>query len=187
VVRSTGSSPSLTSGSVPGVRPGNDVSLYDARVRSRLTAVLVVALGLPRPVQAQSVDTTFDSNGVPIHYVASGSGEPVVLIHGFSADLSMWDSVRVRLASDHRVIAMDCRGHGRSGKPHEPGAYGIEMVNDVTRLLDHLERHGRLGRDLWCVDASIIRATRAAAGAKKKSGPTARAGRAPGGATARAA
>ena len=138
MVRSTGSSPSLTSGSVPGVRPGNDVSLYDARVRSRLTAVLVVALGLPRPVQAQSVDTTFDSNGVPIHYVASGSGEPVVLIHGFSADLSMWDSVRVRLASDHRVIALDCRGHGRSGKPHEPGAYGIEMVNDVTRLLDHL-------------------------------------------------
>jgi transposase len=37
----------------------------------------------------------------------------------------------------------------------------------LTRLLDHLERHGRLGRDLWCVDASVIRATRAAAGAKK--------------------
>jgi transposase len=39
----------------------------------------------------------------------------------------------------------------------------------VTRLLDHLERHGRLGRDLWCIDASVIRATRAAAGAKRNS------------------
>lgn len=37
----------------------------------------------------------------------------------------------------------------------------------LTYLLDHLEKHGRLGRDLWCVDASIIRATRAAGGAKK--------------------
>ncbi len=53
----------------------------------------------------------------------------------------------------------------------------------VTRLLQRLERRGRIGRDLWCVDSTIIRAARAAAGAKKKSGPLARAGRAQGGAT----
>ena len=35
----------------------------------------------------------------------------------------------------------------------------------LTRLLDHLEKHGRLGHRLWCVDASVIRASRAAAGA----------------------
>jgi pimeloyl-ACP methyl ester carboxylesterase len=86
----------------------------------------------------QSVDTTFDSHGVPIHYVMSGIGEPVVLIHGFSATLEMWDPIRAELSKDFRVIAMDCRGHGRSGKPHQPSAYGIEMVNDVIRLLDHL-------------------------------------------------
>jgi len=57
----------------------------------------------------------------------------------------------------------------------------------VTWLLDHLERRGCLGRDLWCVDASVIRASHAAAGAKKKSGPSPRPGRAQGGATARAA
>jgi pimeloyl-ACP methyl ester carboxylesterase len=68
----------------------------------------------------------------------SGAGEPVVLIHGFSADASMWDSVRAGLSAHYRVIAMDCRGHGRSGKPHDPSAYGIEMVNDVVRLLDQL-------------------------------------------------
>lgn len=37
----------------------------------------------------------------------------------------------------------------------------------LTDLLDHLDQHGRLGRDLWCVDASVIRATRAAGGAEK--------------------
>jgi pimeloyl-ACP methyl ester carboxylesterase len=34
---------------------------------------------------------------------------------------------------------MDVRGHGRSGAPHDPGAYGLEMVDDVVRLMDHLE------------------------------------------------
>ena len=47
----------------------------------------------------------------------------------------------------------------------------------LTRLLDHLERHARLGRRLWCVDASNIRGTRAAGGAKKKSGRSAAAER----------
>lgn len=48
----------------------------------------------------------------------------------------------------------------------------------LTRLLDHLDKHAQLGRDLWCVDASIIRATRAAGGAEKKSGPVTAIGRA---------
>ena len=38
----------------------------------------------------------------------------------------------------YRVIALDCRGHGQSGKPQDPGQYGLEMVRDVVRLLDHL-------------------------------------------------
>jgi pimeloyl-ACP methyl ester carboxylesterase len=38
-----------------------------------------------------------------------------------------------------RIIAMDARGHGQSGKPHDPAAYGAEMADDVARLLDHLK------------------------------------------------
>jgi transposase len=53
----------------------------------------------------------------------------------------------------------------------------------LTELLDHLDQHGHLGRDLWCVDGTVIRASRAAAGAKKKGGPTAALGRPGGGAT----
>lgn len=101
---------------------------------------LVLAVTTAAQTPAQSIDSTFDSHGVPIHYVISGppTGVPVVLIHGFSANYAMWDDVRAGLANTYRVIAMDCRGHGTSGKPHDQGAYGIEMVNDVTRLLDHL-------------------------------------------------
>ena len=80
----------------------------------------------------------FHSGGVRIRYVVAGRGEPVVLIHGFSSSAEMWSGLIAGLARDYQVIALDCRAHGQSGKPHDPKKYGIEMVNDVTRLMDHL-------------------------------------------------
>lgn len=43
------------------------------------------------------------------------------------------------LSEQFRVIAMDSRGHGRSGKPHDTVSYGTEMVADLVQLLDWLE------------------------------------------------
>jgi pimeloyl-ACP methyl ester carboxylesterase len=86
-------------------------------------------------------DETFDSNGVPIHYRDWGTGTPVVLIHGFAMNGSRWESAGVpqKLAeAGYRALVIDCRGHGQSGKPHDPSAYGAEMAKDVVRLLDHL-------------------------------------------------
>lgn len=84
----------------------------------------------------------FDSNGVKIGYLARGHGEPVVLLHGFVFSTSpAWieGGFLETLSSANRVVAMDLRGHGQSGKPHDPAGYGLEMVNDVVRLIDHLE------------------------------------------------
>ena len=84
----------------------------------------------------------FDSGGVPIHYLVTGreDGEPVVLIHGFASSIeAQWTPVIEALKKDYKVIAMDIRGCGGSGKPHDPKKYGIEMVNDLVRLLDHLQ------------------------------------------------
>jgi pimeloyl-ACP methyl ester carboxylesterase len=83
----------------------------------------------------------FDSNGVKIHYQEFGAGDPVMLVHGFASTADgnwgeLWFST---LAKHYRVIALDCRGHGKSDKPHDPAAYGGEtMGDDVIRLLDHL-------------------------------------------------
>ncbi len=70
------------------------------------------------------------------------AGEPVVLVHGFASNannnwgMTGWYSL---LARRYRVIAMDCRGHGTSGKPHDRESYsGEKMGGDVIRLLDHL-------------------------------------------------
>lgn len=91
-------------------------------------------------------DGVFDSNGVQIRYVTEGEGEAIVLIHGWMADSTMWGSdasgntkLNTTDAEGFRVIALDCRGHGRSGKPHDAAAYGPEMAADVVRLLDHLK------------------------------------------------
>jgi pimeloyl-ACP methyl ester carboxylesterase len=71
-----------------------------------------------------------------------GSGPPVVLIHGLFASAQMnWGVPGIirALAQDYQVIAMDVRGHGGSDKPDEEKAYGVELAEDVARLLDHLK------------------------------------------------
>ena len=101
--------------------------------------LLTLCLALA-PVQGFAQEKFFDSNGVRIRYVDRGNGEPVVLIHGNGTSLeSCVDSgVLPNLARDYRVVALDARGHGKSGKPHDVKAYGPEMGLDVIRLLDHL-------------------------------------------------
>jgi pimeloyl-ACP methyl ester carboxylesterase len=116
---------------------------FAASARHVLTLLSLWTFVLP-PVSlvAQEAGGAFDSNGVPIHYADKGGGAPVVLIHGFTGSAARhWGAPGVIQALEtagYRVIAMDCRGHGESGKPHDPSRYGLEMVGDVIRLLDHL-------------------------------------------------
>ncbi|MHC4911328.1 MAG: alpha/beta fold hydrolase, partial [Planctomycetota bacterium] len=94
--------------------------------------------------QQRTSDRFFDSDGVRIRYIDVGprDGEPVVLVHGGASSIELqWGETGMigALDDDYRVIALDCRGHGKSDKPHDTEAYGNEMVLDVVRLLDHLE------------------------------------------------
>ena len=87
-------------------------------------------------------DRFFDSNGMRLRYVDVGSGPPVILVHGFSSDLDgNWRKPGMldALAKRFRVVALDCRGHGKSAKPHDEKLYGLQMVEDITRLMDHLQ------------------------------------------------
>ena len=86
---------------------------------------------------------TFDSSGVPINYIVEGSGPPLVLVHGFASSLDgNWRApgiIDALVKAGRQVIALDCRGHGKSGKPHDPRAYdGWAMSDDVPALMDHL-------------------------------------------------
>ena len=103
-----------------------------------LLAVLCTASALAQDPQ---YGRYFAAQGARIHYVEQGAGAPVVLIHGFTADLDRaWVQTEIlpNLARDHRVIALDLRGHGRSDKPRDPRAYD-HIALDVIALLDHLK------------------------------------------------
>ena len=109
-------------------------------LRRMISAVALVALVLSTAWAAE--DQYFDSDGVKIHYVVEGTGEPVILVHGFAASIPMqWQlpGIFSRLSQEYQVIALDNRGHGKSDKPHDPQQYGPESVKDVIRLMDHLK------------------------------------------------
>ena len=111
-------------------------------VGTSLLSIVVLCLAVDTLASSAQDDRFFDSAGVRIHYVDHGTGEPVVLIHGFTGSYARhFDTTGLmsRLASaGYRVIALDCRGHGQSGKPTDVTKYGLEMARDVVRLLDHL-------------------------------------------------
>ena len=110
-------------------------------VNALIVAVLVALLQAPSSSVAPP-DQFFDSAGVRLRFVEQGSGPAIVLMHGYTGTADrhfIANGVFANLAQDHRVIALDLRGHGKSGKPHEPAAYGEEMARDVVRLLNHLK------------------------------------------------
>jgi pimeloyl-ACP methyl ester carboxylesterase len=106
-----------------------------------VAALLVSAVGGAWWLTRRVEGSYFDSEGVRIHFTDEGSGAPVVLLHGFAvnADLN-WrlPGVTEVLEREFRVLSMDLRGHGLSGKPHDPELYGDAMAEDVIALLDHL-------------------------------------------------
>lgn len=55
-----------------------------------------------------------------LNFVDEGEGYPLLLIHGFCNDLTLWDEVRIELAKHYRVLAIDLPGHGNSPFPGPP-------------------------------------------------------------------
>jgi pimeloyl-ACP methyl ester carboxylesterase len=115
---------------------------------SRAAYGLLLVLLASWPVVAAEPKEGFfqTSDGVKIHYLEAGSrsapGAPVVLIHGYTGNArGNWflNGVADALARRHWVVAIDCRGHGQSEKPHDPQKYGPHMVSDVIELMDHLK------------------------------------------------
>lgn len=103
-----------------------------------MTFVTVCSILAQEPLE----NKFFNSDGVRIRYIEKGHGEAVVLLHGFGLSLDlMWRASGVidELSQDFHVVAIDARGHGKSDRPHDPAKYGIQMVEDITRLLDHLK------------------------------------------------
>ena len=119
----------------------------------------VLLLGICTQLQAQSSKPApppagFKSqmakvNGINIHYVIGGKGEPLVLVHGFGQNWYMWARLMPDLAAHFTVIAPDLRGVGESDKP--AGGYDKKtMASDIHALVKQLgfNKAGVAGHDI---------------------------------------
>ncbi|MBW5447912.1 alpha/beta fold hydrolase [Cohnella sp. CFH 77786] len=81
-------------------------------------------------------NTSTNADDLPA-YQETGSGVPVVLLHGFCGSGRYWDDVLPALSAKYRVIVPDLRGHGAS--PATEGVYTMErLADDTAALLDKL-------------------------------------------------
>jgi len=81
------------------------------------------------------------ADSVEIAFERHGEGPPILLIHGFgSSRLQNWKSTGWYgglAEAGFSLVAMDCRGHGDSGKPHDEAAYGHDrMADDAVAVMD---------------------------------------------------
>lgn len=77
-------------------------------------------------------------NGIRLHYAESGSGDLVILLHGFPEFWYSWRHQLTALGAHFHVVAPDLRGYNLSDKPTQVSDYSLEViVEDVIGLLDH--------------------------------------------------
>lgn len=115
--------------------------------------VLVLVSTTNTTVQAQSwigiEDRFAEVNGVRLHYLSAGKGDPVILMHGYAETSRMWRPLMVELAKNHTVIAPDLRGFGQSSKP-TAGYEKKTMAQDIHALATSLgyQRASIVGHDI---------------------------------------
>jgi pimeloyl-ACP methyl ester carboxylesterase len=89
------------------------------------------------------------ANGATFHVARTGTGKPLLLLHGWPEFWLTWEPVMTRLAGRYTLIAPDLRGFGDSDKPQGP--YGPDQhAADMLALMDALDvrRFGVVGHDV---------------------------------------
>jgi pimeloyl-ACP methyl ester carboxylesterase len=82
--------------------------------------------------------TRIQINNINLAYTDTGSGRPIVLIHGYPFNRSLWTEQIPALSNDNRLIAPDLRGFGDSDASPDVSTMD-RLAADVAALMDHLE------------------------------------------------
>jgi len=78
-------------------------------------------------------------NGVKLHYVSGGEGEPILFLHGFPEFWYAWKNQLSEFGKDHFVVAPDLRGYNLSSKPKGLDSYRINtLIEDIRALIEYL-------------------------------------------------
>ncbi|SEQ12028.1 Pimeloyl-ACP methyl ester carboxylesterase [Devosia sp. YR412] len=101
------------------------------------TAIVASVLLLTTTAFAQSepVGDTVAVNGMDMYYEVSGTGDPLVVLHGAYMNIPAMGEIIPRLAEEHTVYALEFQGHGRTGDIDRPITYP-NLADDVAKFMD---------------------------------------------------
>lgn len=117
-------------------------------MREFIFSVLAFFIFCLQPLSASAAEATvshgwIDINGVNIHYVSAGHGEPIIFVHGFPEFWLAWENQIQELSKDHKVIAIDMRGFNLSSKPKGKSQYQISvLIEDLKQIAEKLNLKG---------------------------------------------
>ena len=106
-------------------------------VASTTLALFLCLVGAQETVTLEGTEFTSNTaevNGVELHYVIGGQGDPVVLVHGWPQTWREWEEVMPGLAENYTVIAVDLRGAGESSI-EESGYDKRTLAADIHELV----------------------------------------------------
>lgn len=101
-----------------------------------LAPLLLLATAWAAPPARSGFFTT--SDGVRLHYLEAGKGPAIVFVPGWTMPAWIWEKQIQHFAEYHRVIALDLRSQGESGKPAD-GNYPERRAQDIQELIEHLK------------------------------------------------
>ncbi|MFX0072451.1 MAG: alpha/beta fold hydrolase [Candidatus Hermodarchaeota archaeon] len=104
-------------------------------------------------VEEKYIETT---KGVKLHTILIGSGEPLILLHGFPDFWYGWKKIILGLKDEYRLIVPDMRGYNLSDKPKGISKYSLQyLTEDIKKLSEqlNLEKFNLVGHDWGGVTA----------------------------------
>ncbi|UYN98195.1 MAG: alpha/beta hydrolase [Devosia sp.] len=102
-------------------------------IRSLILASAILATTLP--ALGEPVGDYVDVNGMRMYYEKSGSGDPLIVLHGAYMNIPTMGTIIGRLAETHEVYALETQGHGRTNDLDRPITYP-NMAGDVAAFMD---------------------------------------------------
>jgi len=105
-------------------------------IRSMMLAAALVAAAATG-LAAQDTGKHVPVNRMQLYYEVSGSGEPLIVLHGAYMDIPSMGEIIPRLAQTHRVYAVEFQGHGRSSDIDRPITYQ-NLADDIAAFMDEV-------------------------------------------------
>jgi pimeloyl-ACP methyl ester carboxylesterase len=112
-----------------------------AESRTRRTSCVVIGIAAPllllasAAAKGQAVGHRVNVNGMRMYYEVSGSGEPLIVLHGAYMNIPLMGPIIPKLAQSHRVYAIELQGHGRTTDIDRPLTYP-NLADDVAAFME---------------------------------------------------